>query len=119
MSKPLNLDLLERVKKLEEIQETKVDKKWNEQDVNLSYNDSTTIEDIKNATEILLVFSISERNYIIMNFPRILSGSKISTTAKDGSRDLRCTAAVNFDTGTIQNGAEGYVDLRISKVFWR
>lgn len=114
MSEPKILELLTK------IEEINNNLKWKSQDVNLSYGASTTVEGIKNANEAVLIFRISDSSYVPMQYLKQLSGKWLSTMAKsDSSTDARCSAMIDFNTGKIENGALGYVDLAISKVLWR
>ena len=114
MSKPLILVLKE------EIESLKREKEWKSQDVSLSYSGKTTIEDLKNAKEAILLFRISDSSFVTIHFLKEMSGLWLSTMAKsDSTTDARCSAKIDFSTGYIENGAQGYIDLAISKVFWR
>lgn len=92
---------------------------WREMSTNLSYNQILTVEGLKTAKEAIVCFNDSGA-LVPLNYPKNLSNIWMSTYIKTSSGgDGRCSVRINFDTGTIQNGAQGYVDLAISKVLYR
>ena len=118
MSKPLNLDLLERVKALEEQQETKQNKEWKSQDCFIMNDGSLTIEDLKNANEVIICFNSSATCEGVTIYPREISGKWINGVIYEGNYK-RYSVQINFNTGTIYNAATGYTDLAIDKIIWR
>ncbi len=93
---------------------------WKSQDVNLSYNQNTTIEDIKNASEVIVIFRVSDTSYVQIYYPREMSKMWLNAYCKPTpSTDGRASAYIDFTNGYIQNSTAEYVDLAISKVLWR
>ena len=92
---------------------------WDKADVNLSYSQTATIDGLKKAKEAIVCFYDSE-NIITMTYPRILTNNWLSTYVKTSAGgDGRCVVRINFETGVVQNGAQGYVDLAIKKILWK
>lgn len=92
---------------------------WDKADVNLSYSQTATIDGLKKAKEAIVCFYDSE-NIITMTYPRILTNNWLSTYVKTSAGgDGRCFVRINFETGVVQNGAQGYVDLAIKKILWK
>lgn len=92
---------------------------WNKADVNLSYSQTATIDGLKKAEEAIVCFYDNE-NIITMTYPRILTNNWLATYVKTSAGgDGRCVVRINFETGVVQNGAQGYVDLAVKKILWK
>lgn len=121
MSKPLNLDLLERVKALEEQQETKQNKEWKSQEVNLGFSQSITIEDIKNANEVQVYTEGGSSIQLVLYFTRADSGKWLQNCYVEWNTNTNhhacCT--VDFNTGFVQNGGSVDTSTIIKKISWR
>ena len=115
MSKPLILDLLERVKTLEN---NKQDKKWNSKDVFLINGQSITIEELKNASEVIICFNSSKTCEGVTIYPKELSGKWLNGVIYEGNYK-KYSVNINFETGTVANAEPGYTDLAIDKIIWR
>lgn len=121
MSKPLILDLLERVKELEEKIKTKQNKEWKSQDVNLGLGASITIEDIKNASEVQ-VYSVGINNVEVnLYFTKADSGKWLhaSYVEWDNTTNHHAISTVDFNTGFVQNGGSRDTSTTIKKISWR
>lgn len=121
MSKPLNLDLLERVKALEEQQETKQNNEWKSQDVNLGMGASVTIEDIKNANEVQLYSTGANNVEMNLYFTRADSGKWLHASYVEWNNNTNhhAISTVDFNTGFVQNGGSGDTSTSIKRISWR
>ena len=117
-----NLNLLQNniEKAINEINDTNNEtKKWKEKNINLSYNETITIEGLKTANEAIVYFNDSGTLTDIY-YPKNISNTWVSTYVKTSAGgDGRCSVKIYFETGVVQNGAQGYIDLGISKILWR
>lgn len=120
-SAPKWKQLEENIKTLSQQLEVVKDKiEWKSQDINLSYNQNTIVEDIKNANEVIVIFRVSDTSCVQIHYPRQMSGKWLNAYCKPTSTtDGRASVYIDFTNGYIQNSTEEYIDLAISKVLWR
>lgn len=121
MSKPLILNLLERVKALEEQQETKQNKDWKSQDVNLGMAASVTIEDIKNANEVQLYSTGTNNVEMNLYFTRADSERWLCASYVEWGTNTNhhAISKVDFNTGFVQNGGSRDTSTSIKRISWR
>lgn len=92
--------------------------KWQSQAVSLGNGEKATVEGIKTANEVYVIFGISGVIRCGILFPKILSGTGMSMLATDGTTK-KSFCKVTFETGQVQNGAANLSDNRIIRVLWR
>ena len=115
MSKPLILDLLERVKALET---EKQNKEWKSKTVSIPINGSTTIEELKNANEVIVILAYGSATRVAVNYPKTISGKWYNSVSYDaGIKNY--SFYISFDTGYVQNSTDGYTQLTIETILWR
>lgn len=122
MGEPSILNLLERVKALEEQQETKQNKDWKSQEVSLAPNGANiTIEDIKNASEVQLYGTGANDVEMNLYFTRKESGKWLHASYVEWNTNTNhhMIAKVSFDSGMVVNGGARDTSIRIKNIAWR
>lgn len=121
MSEPRILELLERVKALEEKIETKQNNEWKSQDVSLGMAQSITIEAIKNANEVQLYGTGANNVEMTLYFTRNEHGKWLHSSYVEWNTNTNhhMLATVYFDSGMVSNGSSGDTSITIKKISWR
>ena len=121
MSKPLILELQERIKALEDKIKTKQNSEWKSQDVNLGMGASVTIEDIKNANEVQLYSTGANNVEMNLYFTRADSGKWLHASYVEWNNNTNhhTISTVDFNTGFVQNGGSGDTSTTIKRISWR
>lgn len=122
MGEPSILNLLERVKALEEQQETKQNKDWKSQEVSLAPNGANiTIEDIKNASEVQLYGTGANNVEMNLYFTRKESEKWLHASYVEWNTNTNhhMIATVYFDSGMVVNGGAGDTSITIKNIAWR
>ena len=118
MSKPLVLELLERVKALED---EKQNKKWESQEVNLGFGENIIIEDIKDANEVQIYTEGGPYIQLPLYFTKKDSGKWLQNCYVEWNTNINhhTTATVDFSNGYVQNGGSGDTSTVIKRISWR
>lgn len=122
MGEPSILNLLERVKALEEQQETKQNKDWKSQEVSLAPNGANiTIEDIKNASEVQLYGTGPNNVEMNLYFTRKEHGKWLHASYVEWNTNTNhhMIATVYFDSGMVVNGGAADTSITIKNISWR
>lgn len=91
---------------------------WQSQALNLGNGEIATVEGIKTASEVYVIFGISATIRCGILFPKYLSGTGMSMLATDGTTK-KSFCKVTFETGKVQNGASNLSDNRIIGILWK
>lgn len=118
MSEPLILTLKKKLEELEQKLDNKQEKIWKSQDCFIMNDGSLTIEELKNANEVIICFNSSATCEGVTIYPREISGKWLNGVIYEGNYK-KYSVKINFSTGTIYNAATGYTDLAIDKIIWR
>ena len=115
MSKPLVLELKEKIASLEEKFE------WKSRDVNLGFSESTTIEEIKNANEVQIYTESGNTIKQTLYFTKAESGKWLQNgyVEWNTNKNFHAIATVDFSTGIVQNGGSGDTSNTIKRISWR
>ena len=121
MSKPLILELQERIKALEDKIKTKQNSEWKSQDVNLGMAASVTIEDIKNANEVQLYSTGTNNVEMNLYFTRADSERWLCASYVEWGTNTNhhAISKVDFNTGFVQNGGSRDTSTTIKRISWR
>lgn len=99
---------------------------WKSKEVYLSYAGTTTIEEIKTANEVVVVFKDNKEGspvdvfgniYVCRPMSQMWVNNYMFSDLYNVFRKMCCY--VDFDTGVVTNGRDSSTDLQIFKVCWR